>query len=130
VDGAQNAVFVHGASGTGKTHLLHAIEHELRSRRPEASVVRTTADDLINSLMTAIRQDEVPTFRTYLNAIDVLLLDHLHVDGRKARTYEELDLTLAALVDHGAQVFVAASEAPVAMRRVGERFSVVEVRCR
>ncbi len=125
--GAENALFLYGPSGVGKTHLLHSIEHELRSRRPEANVVRLAAEELIGKMLHAYRYDTEPSFQELLNTIDVLLLDHVLFDARKQRTNEALELQLCAMVDRGTHVAIAASAPPRDMTRIAAKFRIVEI---
>jgi chromosomal replication initiator protein len=125
--GTEHALFLYGPPGVGKTHLLHSIEHELRSRRPEANVVRMAAEELIGRMLHAFRYDTEPAFQEHLNTIDVLLLDHVHFDARMQRTNAALELQLCTMVDRGTDVAVAASAPPATTTRIVSKFLVVAV---
>jgi len=125
--GTENALFLYGPPAVGKTHLLHSIEHELRSRRPEANVVRMAAEELIGRMLHAYRYDTEPSFQELLNTIDVLLLDHVLFDARMQRTNEALVLQLCTMVDRGTHVAVAASAPPKDATRIAATFRIVEI---
>lgn len=112
-----NPLLIHGPIGSGKTHLLQAIAHRIRSQRPGEAIVSAPAQTVIAQLTDAIRMDEVRAFRATLAALDVLLLDDfppLRPDRQLMR--EEIVRTLEELVTNGVQVVVA-SIAPLATIR-------------
>jgi chromosomal replication initiator protein len=62
-----------GATGTGKTHLLHAIRHELRHRHRMQRVILLSAEDFTNDFLTAVRGAGLPAFRKRYRDVDALL---------------------------------------------------------
>jgi chromosomal replication initiator protein len=103
---AHNPLLLHGRTGSGKTHLLHAIAHELRSAHAGANVLRLSTDVLVDSLIRAIRADTVAMFHQELLAVDALLLDDIHSLSGKPRTLSEVCHHLNALVSARRQVVV------------------------
>ncbi len=76
--GRWNPLYIYGASGLGKTHLLNAIGHEIQRRDPSARVVYVTADDFIHEFVQAIRRDNTRAFRMhYREEASVLLMDDI-----------------------------------------------------
>lgn len=112
--GDYDRVFFCGDHGVGKTHLLQAIAHELRLRRPDAAIVYVTGERFVADFVAAHAAGSVKQFRAAYRSGDVLLLDQLQVlgEGNKAATQAEL----LALVDEfeaaGKQVFFAAIASP------------------
>jgi chromosomal replication initiator protein len=125
--GACNALLLHGETGCGKTHLLHATAHEIRVARPEAKVVRLAAADFILKLTKAIHFDEMDGFRRSLATIDAFLLDDAEFDLRLERTYQVVTLHLEAILDRGAQVVVTSTRAPAAIPRIAARFRTAKL---
>ena len=46
-----NPLFIHGGSGLGKTHLLHAVGNEIRRNFPEKKICYVTAEQFMNDLV-------------------------------------------------------------------------------
>ena len=106
---APNPLFLVGPVGSGKSHLLIAIEEALRARRPEAKVVRTATATLIDRIIHAIRVDT-----PFAEDADVLLLDDLGLAvAGKENTEKEIHRQIDKAVLRGAQVVVASDKAPL-----------------
>jgi chromosomal replication initiator protein len=108
-DRAHNPLFLCGRTGSGKSHLLHAIAQAMLVR--QAKVLHESAETFVARLIDAIRADGVVAFRRSLATVDALLLDDLPDALTKPHIREEILRTLAELSTHGVQV-VAASELP------------------
>jgi chromosomal replication initiator protein len=112
-------VYFYGASGRGKTHLLNAIGHALREKRPEARVFYLTYDNLLNAYVSAVMSRTMMEFRKFLHQIDILLVDDLHLlRGRKA-TQEELLNLINRMTQEGKTVVVAGGMAPQRLAETG-----------
>ncbi len=112
-------VYFYGASGRGKTHLLNAIGHALREKRPNARVFYLTYDNLLNAYVNAVMSRTMMEFRKRLHQIDVLLVDDLHLlRGRKA-TQEELLNLINRMTQEGKTVVVAGGMAPQRLAETG-----------
>ncbi len=107
-----NPLFIHGGSGLGKTHLLHAIGHEVKRVRPEARVQYVPAERFTNELIYAIQHGETLPFRNRYRGVDVLLIDDVQFLAGKESTQEEFFYTFNALRDVHKQVVVTADEPP------------------
>jgi chromosomal replication initiator protein len=103
---AHNPLLLYGRTGSGKTHLLHAIAHELRHANAKSMVLRMSADTLVRSLIRAIRDDTLAAFRQELLAVDALLLDDIHSLSETPRTLTEVCHHLTDLVSARRQVVV------------------------
>lgn len=114
-----NPVYVHGRSGTGKTHLLMATAHVLRERGLRAVYVR--AETFTENVVMAIRSGEMKTFRQFYRDCDVLLVDDVHVLARKGATQEELFHTFNALHVVGKQMIFSSSCGPQELQLIEPR---------
>lgn len=101
-----NPLLLHGRTGSGKTHLLHAISNELRRADARTTVLRLSTDSLATSLIRAIRDDTVAAFRQNLLAVNALLLDDLHSLSEMPRALSEVGHHLNELVSARRQVVV------------------------
>jgi chromosomal replication initiator protein len=128
-------IALHGAAGSGKTHLLRAIAALRSERDPETCVVYRRAEQLSLDLVGAISTEDVGSFRERLLASSMLLLDDVQaLQGREA-TQEELLHTLEQLEARGVPVAVALAKAPERcpgliepLRKRLARFESIEVR--
>jgi len=102
-----NPFFVHGLTGTGKTHLLHAIAHGTQGRCPTAEIRYITAEDFTNAMRTYIQQERMDAFRQGIRKIDMLLVDDLQYLQTRRWTHGEFLHTFNALHESGKQVVIA-----------------------
>ena len=83
---AYNPLFIFAGSGLGKTHLLHAIGHAVRERRPAARVYYVSAERFTNEMIYAIQHAQTLAFRNKYRNVDVLLIDDIQfLAARRAR---------------------------------------------
>lgn len=106
-----NPLFIHGGSGLGKTHLMHAIGREILRRRPDCRVIYLTCERFTNEFIEAIRKGEIEKFRRRYRSSDVLLIDDVQFLAGKERSQEEFFHTFNTLLDGRNQV-VLTSDRP------------------
>lgn len=107
-----NPLFLYGGVGLGKTHLMHAIAHELRSRQPELDIMYLSADQFMYRFVTAIRNKTMIDFKHLFRSVDVLMVDDVQFIAGKNSTQDEFFHTFNALVDSGKQIILSADRAP------------------
>jgi chromosomal replication initiator protein len=105
-----NPIYCHGATGSGKTHLLMAIANSLRSVGRIVNYVR--AETFMEHVVTAIRAGEMSSFRQSYRNAEVLIIDDVHSFARKTATQEELFHTFNELHASGMQIILSASCTP------------------
>lgn len=84
--GVFNPLFIYGSTGTGKTHLLHAIGQAARSRGVNALYM--SVEQFTNEFITAIRNKKTEEFRNKFSKVDILLLDDIQFLSGKNQTQE------------------------------------------
>jgi chromosomal replication initiator protein len=118
---AYNPLFLHGAPGLGKTHLLGAIAHYLAHHHPELTIRYTTAERFTSEFVAALRGPGAAGFKERHRDIDVLLIDDVQFLEDKSRTEEEFFYTFDALHETGSQIVLASDRAPQALSRLAGR---------
>ena len=112
--GAQlyNPFYIHGARGTGKTHILHAIGNSLSDNYDNKKVVYMTAESFVHGYITAIQGQRINKFIAAMRSLDVLLLDNFHFLAGKMKSQEALLLILQDLLQRNKQVVLAGNVPP------------------
>src|SRR5947209_3813360 len=116
-----NPLFLYGGVGLGKTHLLHAIGHEIQRSRPELRVLYLSAEQFTNELINSIRFDRMPAFRERYRTIDVLMIDDVQFLARKERTQEEFFHTFNTLYTSQKQIILTSDSRPKDIPTLEER---------
>jgi chromosomal replication initiator protein len=98
-------LFITGGSGSGKTHLLHAVAHAAAAQGTR--LLLANADQFLSEFTTAVRNRSGAAFRARYRDVDLLLIDDVHLLLGKKATLNELYLTIADLHDHGRRAVVA-----------------------
>ncbi|HEX7871962.1 MAG TPA: chromosomal replication initiator protein DnaA [Sphingobium sp.] len=116
-----NPLFIHGATGQGKTHLLHAIAAAFALHSPGASILYMSAERFMMEFVSAIRAGDTMSFKGRLRAARLLLIDDIQFIAGKGPTQEEFLHTINDLIDSGARIAIVADRAPQAIEGVDKR---------
>jgi chromosomal replication initiator protein len=116
-----NPLFLYGGVGLGKTHLLHAIGHEILKNRPGLRVLYLAAEQFVNELINSIRFDRMPAFRERYRTIDVLMIDDVQFIANKERTQEEFFHTFNTLYTSQKQIILSSDSSPRNIPTLEER---------
>ena len=119
--GAFNPLFIHGASGLGKTHLLRAIAHYVNNHYPSYKVRYVTSETFLNEFVQAIRNSTQPEFKQVYRSNDVLLVDDIQFMEGKDGLQEEFFHTFNDLLQNGAQIVLSSDRTPDAMPTLEDR---------
>jgi chromosomal replication initiator protein len=116
-----NPLFLYGGVGLGKTHLMHAIAHELQTRRPELRVLYLSAEQFMYRFIQALRDKQIMDFKSIFRSVDVLMVDDVQFIAGKDSTQEEFFHTFNALVDQNKQIVISADRAPGEIKDLEDR---------
>ena len=117
-----NPLFVYGAAGVGKTHLLHAVGALALTVRPDLHVTYRTAHELVDDVSSAVSAGTLEAFADELMEADLILIDEAHHLAGKSRTQHELLRVWDEIVWTGTQIVLASELAPAELDGVGEEF--------
>jgi chromosomal replication initiator protein len=109
---AFNPLFIHGGTGRGKTHLLHAIGQAFLDARPGARVVSMSAEKFMVEFVRAIRENDTIGFKGRLRSADLLLIDDVQFIAGKDSTQEEFFHTMNEIITAGRRLVITSDRAP------------------
>lgn len=113
-----NPLYLHAGVGLGKTHLLHAIGHEMRAQGRR--VIYLTADRFMYGFVASLKAQTSLAFKERLRGIDLLIIDDVQfIQGKQIQ--QEFGHTLNALIDAGRQIVIAADRPPADLENLDER---------
>lgn len=118
---AYNPLFLHGGVGLGKTHLMHAICHQILKSRPDAKIMYTTSEQFTNELINAIKDDKNREFREKYRTVDILLIDDIQFIGGRESTQEEFFHTFNALYQNNKHIVITSDRPPKELYTLEER---------
>ena len=116
-----NPLFIYGDSGLGKTHLIYAIAHEIRTKTPNAKIVYIKGDDFTNELVEAIRTGKNVEFRSKYRDADLLLMDDVQFIAGRKQTQEEFFHTFNTLYESKRQIVLTSDRSPKEMQLLDDR---------
>lgn len=123
---AFNPLFLHGAVGLGKTHLMHAIAHRIMHQQPQLRVAVLSCEEFINHFVGSLREGSIHHFRSRYRKVDVMIVDDVQLLANKQRTQEEFFHTFNALRAENKQIVLSSdahpSEIPDLQDRLVSRF--------
>ncbi|MDL2324096.1 chromosomal replication initiator protein DnaA [Ruminococcaceae bacterium OttesenSCG-928-A16] len=116
-----NPLFIYGASGLGKTHLLFAIQTEIAKNHPDFKISYIDGDRFTNEIIHAIQEKRMNEFHDKYRTVDVLLVDDIQFIGGKESTQEEFFHTFNTLYNAGKQIVLASDRPPKEIKSLDER---------
>ena len=122
-----NPLYIYGASGLGKTHLMQSIANYINLHKPSLRVMYTTCEKFINELIDSIylnkgnNRDLQARFRNRYRNVDVLLIDDVQFLAKKQAVQEELFHTFNALQADNKQIVLTSDVPPKEIATLEER---------
>ena len=116
-----NPLFLYGNSGLGKTHLLWAIGHAIRTRFPEMKISYIKGDNFTNEMVNSIKEGNAEKFRAKYRQVDLFLVDDIQFIAGKQRTQIEFFHTFNDLYEAGHQIVITSDRPPMEMSLLDDR---------
>ena len=117
-----NPLFIYGGSGLGKTHLLHAIGHYVKSHWPEKTVLYVTTETFLNDFIRAVREQTQLGLHDRYRSADVLLVDDIQFMLTRSENFQEhVFNTFNSLLSTGKQLVLSSDQSPRNMSQLQDR---------
>ena len=118
---AYNPLFIYGAVGLGKTHLIQAIGNYVTENTPGSKVYYTSCEKFLNEMVDAIQNSTMIQFKKRYRGKDILLIDDLQFIENKEGLQEEIFHTFNSLHDTGRQIIMTSDRPPIEINGIEER---------
>ncbi len=118
-----NPLLVYGNSGLGKTHLLHALGNDAKSRFPRLNVLYISASDFVEEYVkfaTGYRSEQ-SLVGFFKENVDVLLVDDIQYLVGKRGTMETFFTVFESLYTKGKQIVMTSDQHPNNLDGLDER---------
>ena len=113
-----NPLVLHGGTGTGKTHLLHALANDYQRRNPARRVVVASSERFATQFSLSVRGGQAARFRELYREADLLVVDDIQSLSGKAETEKELLHTIDELVNRRRQVVLGSAFGPKRLPKI------------
>lgn len=118
---AYNPLFIYGGVGLGKTHLMHAVGHDILRRNPRARVAYVHSERFVSDMVKALQHNQMNEFKAAYRSLDALLIDDIQFFAGKERSQEEFFHTFNALLEGQQQVILTCDRYPKEVDGLEER---------
>ncbi len=116
-----NPLFIYGHSGLGKTHLMMAIQNEIKKHNSGIRIVYTTSENFLNEFISCVTTQSNITFREKYRNADALFIDDIQFFGKKESTQEEFFHTFNDLINTNKQIVITSDRPPKEIEGLDER---------
>jgi len=118
---AYNPLFIYGGVGLGKTHLMHAIGHEICARDKHARVAYVHSERFVSDMVRALQHNRINEFKVSYRSLHALLIDDIQFFAGKEHSQEEFFHTFNALLEGQHQVILTCDRYPREVDGLEER---------
>jgi len=118
---AYNPLFLYGAVGLGKTHLMQAVGNAMVRNNPHLKVLYLHSERFVAEMIRALQTNNIATFKNYYRDLDALLIDDIQFFAGKDRSQEELFHVFNSLLESGRQMIFTCDRYPKEIQGLEER---------
>jgi len=118
---AYNPLLIYGDVGLGKTHLMHAVGHEILKRNSRARVLYLHSERFVANMVKALQNNTIDEFKRYYRTVDALLIDDIQFFAGKDRSQEEFFHTFNALLEEHKQIILTCDRYPKEINGLEDR---------
>ena len=116
-----NPLFIYGGVGVGKTHLMHAVGHNMILKNTSSKILACTAEDFTNDIVDGIRNKTTSEVRKKYRKLDALFIDDIQFIAGKDTAQEEFFHTFNAVTSAGGQVILTSDKPPTEIPKLEAR---------
>jgi chromosomal replication initiator protein len=110
--GTYNPLFIYGATGLGKTHLIQAVGNALKAKNPHISILYTNSEKFTNDVVGAMQSGKIASLKEKYRTHDVFIMDDIQFLSGRDKTQEELFHLFNIFFDKGRQVIFSSDKHP------------------
>ncbi len=118
-----NPLFIYSDVGLGKTHLLHAIGHRIKSNNPRTKVRYITCEKFMQEMVDGMRKKTMPVFKKKFLNVSILLIDDIQFLENKERTQDVFFHIFNELYESQKQIVITSDKSPDKIKTLEERLS-------
>ena len=118
---AYNPLFIHSASGMGKSHLLQAICRRAMEKHKNLALAYISCEDFQNLFFSAVQSGRLEALRNRFRCVEMLVVDDVHFLANRERTQEEFFHTFNALYNAARQIVLSCDCPPREIPQIQER---------
>ncbi len=117
-----NPLFIYGAVGLGKTHLVHAIGLETKQRFPDKTVLYISAEQFFQQYVDSVKNKTTNDFlQFYQMMIDVLIIDDIQFFAGKQSTQDIFFQIFNGLHSASKQLIITSDKSPAELSGLEQR---------
>jgi len=118
-----SCLYLNSSTGLGKSHLTHAVAHQVLSQSPATRLHYLTATQFSREMVQGIRDKKMNEFKSkYHDQCDILLVEDVHALTGKIKTQEELNELLDSLIKREKKVIFTANISPRELEGIDNEF--------
>ena len=118
---AYNPLFIYGATGHGKTHLIQAVGNYFKKIHANKKVLYVTSERFAVDYMNSVRAGRANSFKDQYRSHDVLIMDDVQFIANTEKTQEELFHLFNTLHDNNKQIVFSSDKHPALLPGLEER---------